>query len=130
MGSRVEFKSNIHNNVLAYRMDTEGDRVLIGDLMQSVSVLTMTNRDPLTLKLLAVDNKPSWMTAVKFVNENVYIGSDDRNNVFTLSLDTSRQPHSKGSQSNMSSSGILKLQLEGGYHIGSFVNCFRPGNTK
>ncbi|CAO3619548.1 unnamed protein product [Mucor hiemalis] len=130
LGSRAEFKLNLHNNYLALCMDTEGERVLIGDLMRSVSVLTMTNKDPLSLKLLAVDNKPSWMTAVKFVNENLYIGSDDRNNVFTLSLNNPvPPPRSKSGYSHTSPSGIQKLNIEGGFHIGSQINCFRQGNT-
>lgn len=108
-------------------MDTEGDRVLIGDLMRSVSVLTMTNKDPLSLKLMAVDNKPSWMTAVKFVNESLYIGSDDRNNVFTLSLNTPVPPPRKNAHLYTSPSGIQKLDIEGGFHIGSQINCFRQG---
>lgn len=127
LGSRVEFKLNLHNNSLALYMDTEGDRVLIGDLMRSVSVLTTTNKDPLSLRLMAVDNKPSWMTAVKFVNENLYIGSDDRNNVFTLSLNTPVPPPRKNAHLYTSPSGIQKLDIEGGFHIGSQINCFRQG---
>ncbi|KAI8090511.1 CPSF A subunit region-domain-containing protein [Thamnidium elegans] len=120
LGERVEFKSEIHNNTVALSLDTNGDRVLVADLMQSVSVLTMSNKDPLSLKLLAVDSQPAWMTAVKFVNENVYIGADNKNNVFTLSLNPSRQLPQRVNQS-----GIMRLELEGGYHIGSHINCFK-----
>lgn len=122
LGERVEFKSEIHNNTVALCLDTNGDRVLVADLMQSVSVLTMTNKDPLSLKLLALDSQPAWMTAVKFVNENVCIGADNKNNVFTLSLDPLRQSNQRVNQS-----GIMKLELEGGYHVGSHINRFKQG---
>jgi DNA damage-binding protein 1 len=123
MGDRLEFKLNIHNNVLALSLDTRADKVLVGDLMQSISVLSMTNRDPLSLKLLAIDSKPTWMTAVKFVNEFVFIGADDRNNVFTLTLDS----HPRLGASQKTGTGILRLELQGGFHIGSLINCFREG---
>lgn len=116
---------------MALTLDTRNDKVLVGDLMQSVSVLDMTNRDPLSLKLLAVDNKPTWMTTVKFVSDHVYIGADDRNNVFTLTLDPSPRlsanQKSGPTHSNMSRGGVFKLDLQGGYHIGSLINCFREG---
>ena len=117
--------------MLALSLDTREDRVLVGDLMQSVSVLSMVNQDPLTLKLMAVDNKPTWMTAVKFVNENVYIGSDDRNNVFTLCLDeNSNQRSTKAATNALNQNGLSKLNIMGGFHIGSLVNCFREGKRK
>lgn len=132
IGERIEFKLNLHNNVLALGLDTYGDRVLVGDFMQSVSVLTMTEKDPLSLKLYANDTKPAWLTAVKFVSENVYIAADDKNNIFTLSVDMSRQPTPKPSSvaNNMPTGDVKRLVLEGGYHIGSLINCFRQGIIK
>lgn len=102
-------------------LDTCGDRVLVGDLMRSISVLSVTQKEPLKLDLLALDGKPNWMTAVKFVNDEVYIGADDRNNIFTVVYDKDRK-HSRNS--------IYKLELQGGFHIGSLVNCFRSGKKK
>lgn len=127
MGERIDFKSNLHNNVIALTLDALGDRVLVGDLMQSVSVLEMTEKDPLSLKLYANDTKPAWLTAVKFVSESVYIAADDKNNLFTLSVDMTRQPIPKSSSSSytMPPGEVKRLALEGGYHIGSLVNCFR-----
>jgi DNA damage-binding protein 1 len=128
MGNRIEFMEKIHENVLILSLDTHGDKLLVGDLMQSMSVFSMTQKDPLSLKMLGIDSKPTWMTAVKFVNENIYIGSDDRNNVFTLSLNTIiRQSHQKNHNENINSRSAKKLELEGGYHIGSLINCFRQG---
>lgn len=119
IGQRVSFEINVHKNVLALSLDTRGDKVLVGDLMRSMSVLRMTNQDPLKLDLLAVDSKPAWMTAVKFVNDYTYIGADDRNNIFTLALDESQN----------NNGNISKLQLKGGFHVGSLINCFRPGRA-
>ncbi|KAI8636915.1 CPSF A subunit region-domain-containing protein [Parasitella parasitica] len=116
VGQRLSFEINVHKNVLALGLDTRGDKVLVGDLMQSMSVLKMTSQDPLKLDVLAVDSKPVWMTAVKFVNDYTYIGADDRNNIFTLALD----------QNENNEGNISKLQLKGGFHVGSLINCFRP----
>lgn len=95
--------------------------------MQSVSVLELTEKDPLSLKLYANDTKPAWLTAVKFVSENVYIAADDKNNIFTVSIDMTRQPIQKPSSSSntMPNGDVKRLALEGGYHIGSLINCFR-----
>lgn len=113
----MAFEINVHKNVLALSLDTRGDKVLVGDLMRSMSVLKMTNQDPLKLDVLAVDSKTAWMTAVKFVNDYTYIGADDRNNIFTLVLN----------ESENAGPNISKLQLRGGFHVGSLINCFRPG---
>lgn len=114
----MSFEISVHKNVLAISLDTRGDKVLVGDLMRSMSVLTMANRDPLKLDVLAVDSKPVWMTAVKFVNDYTYIGADDRNNIFALSL----------TEKDGNNANISKLQLRGGFHVGSLINCFRSGN--
>lgn len=111
-GERVSFELNVHKNVLALSLDTRNDKVLVGDLMRSLSVLCMTSDDPLKVGLEATDTKPAWTTAVKFVNDNVFMGADDRNNIFTLEMG---EP--------------ARLILTGGYHIGSFINCFRDGKS-
>lgn len=113
----MTFEINVHKNVLALSLDTRGDKVLVGDLMRSMSVLKMTSQNPLKLDVLAVDSKPAWMTAVKFVNDYTYIGADDKNNIFTLVLN----------ESDSAGGNISKLQLRGGFHVGSLINCFRPG---
>ncbi|CAO0790870.1 unnamed protein product [Mucor circinelloides] len=115
-GQRVAFEISVHKNVLALSLDTRGDKVLVGDLMRSMSVLKMTSQDPLKLDVLAVDSKPAWMTAVKFINDYTYIGADDRNNIFTLMLN----------ENDSAGGNISKLQLRGGFHVGSLINCFRP----
>jgi DNA damage-binding protein 1 len=100
-------------------LDTHGDRVLVGDVMQSISVLSVTQKEPLKLDLLALDSKPNWLTAVKFVNDQVYIGADDRNNIFTMTYDEHAHP----------ANSLYRLELQGGFHIGSLVNCFQPGKS-
>ena len=99
-------------------MDVRDDQVLIGDLMRSVSVLSATQHDPLKLELRAMDSKPTWMTAVKFIDEHVYMGADDKSNLFTLTWDKHGVKNAHG---------ISKLEVLGGFHLGSLVNCFREG---
>lgn len=118
MGERVAFELNVHKNVLALSLDTRKDKVLVGDLMKSLSVLSVTSKDPLKVELTATDTKPAWTTAVKFINDNVFMGADDRNNIFVLALDE---------RSNLNTT-VPKLALKGGFHIGSLINCFRDGN--
>lgn len=101
-------------------MDSQKDLLLVGDLMESMSLLKVNNNpDALGLDLLATDNKQVWITAVKFVNEGVMIGADDRQNLFTMV---------KPSPQN--GRGLAKLELEGGYHLGTLVNRFRKGKQK
>ncbi|KAG0745943.1 hypothetical protein G6F57_002896 [Rhizopus arrhizus] len=115
-GERIEFKFLLHNNVVALDMDTNNnDTLLVGDLMESMSLLKVEkDEESLKLSLEAVDNKQVWMTAVKFVNENVLIGADDRHNLFTMIKPEIRQEGK-----------ACKLELEGGYHLGTLVNRFR-----
>ncbi len=117
-GERIEFKFLLHNNVVALDMDTNNnDTLLVGDLMESMSLLKVEkDEESLKLSLEAVDNKQVWMTAVKFVNENVLIGADDRHNLFTM-IKPEIQQEGKA----------CKLELEGGYHLGTLVNRFRKG---
>ncbi|KAI8328162.1 CPSF A subunit region-domain-containing protein [Choanephora cucurbitarum] len=117
-GTRIKFDLNVHRNVLALCMDVRDDQVLIGDLMRSVSVLSATQHDPLKLELQAMDSKPTWMTAVKFIDEHVYMGADDKSNLFTLTWDKHGVKNAHG---------ISKLEVLGGFHLGSLVNCFREG---
>lgn len=99
-------------------MDTDNnDTLLVGDLMESMSLLKVEkDEESLKLSLEAVDNKQVWMTAVKFVNENVLIGADDRHNLFTM-IKPEIQQEGK----------TCKLEFEGGYHLGTLVNRFRKG---
>ncbi|KAI8368044.1 mono-functional DNA-alkylating methyl methanesulfonate N-term-domain-containing protein [Blakeslea trispora] len=117
-GTRIQFDLNVHRNVLALCMDVRDDQVLVGDLMRSVSVLSATQKDPLKLALSAMDSKPAWMTAVKFIDEHIYMGADDKSNLFTLTLDENGIKNAHG---------IAKLEVLGGFHLGSLVNCFREG---
>lgn len=116
-GERIEFKFLIHDNVAILDMDTDKNNLLVGDLTQSMSLWKVNNDDKsLELKLEATDNEQVWITAVKFVSESVIIGADDRKNIFTMSKPSER-----------SSRGISKLEIKGGYHIGSLINRFRKG---
>lgn len=86
--------------------------------MRSISVLSVTQKEPLKLDLLALDSKPNWMTAVKFVNDHVYVGADDRNNIFNVTFNE---------QGHHPENSKYKLEIQGGFHVGSLVNCFRAG---
>ncbi|KAI9468079.1 MAG: CPSF A subunit region-domain-containing protein [Benjaminiella poitrasii] len=120
-GDRVKFCCNRVENVLPLHLDTRGNQVLAGDLMQSMYVLRSSRENPIKLELAANDTEPAWMTAVKFVNDRVYIGADDGRNLFTLS---SAQPN-KENDSHEKIRSVLKLEWKGGFHVGSMINCMR-----
>ena len=59
------------------------DGGLLGDLMRSIAVL-IYNRQTDTLEERAKDSSSNWMTALKALDDDVYLGAENSHNLFTV----------------------------------------------
>lgn len=114
MGQRVLFTKRANTNVTAYTVDAMNDKVLAGHLNLSLSLFLITKEEE-PMKLIGLDRRPVWIRRVKFINDHIYLGADDQNNLFTFSL---------GEEGNTSN-----LEMNGEYHVGSLVMCIKEGNS-
>ncbi|KAH8557053.1 CPSF A subunit region-domain-containing protein [Umbelopsis sp. PMI_123] len=103
------------SNVLALYIETKGDFILVGDLMESVSVLMYSDG---AIEQVAKDYNANWMTSVAMIDQDTYIGSETGYNLFTLKRNAgAATPEER-----------RKLEIMGEFHLGEFVNRFRKGS--
>ncbi|KAF7731208.1 DNA damage-binding protein 1a [Apophysomyces ossiformis] len=117
VGERLSMASLIHSNVVVLTMDTRGEFILVGDLMQSMALLKMDDSSEPKMKVVAADFEVNWMTAVKMIEDDIFVGAEMFCNLFTLK----RVPAVAGEE-------MTKLQSEGEYHLGDSVNRFQSGS--
>lgn len=103
-------------NLLALCLQVQGDYVIVGDMMNSVSVLGYS-AETNTFAQLAKDHDANWMTAVDVLKDDVYICADDCSNLFTLTRDAQSKDLNRAF-----------LRCTGRFHVGEFVNVFRHGS--
>ncbi|KAL0094654.1 CPSF A subunit region-domain-containing protein [Phycomyces blakesleeanus] len=108
-------KLDVSNTILA--IDTDDDRILTGDLMHSMALLKMEDSSETTqLEKVARDFNSSWMTTVKILRDDSYIGADALLNLFTLK--PSKQTED---------CALERMEVIGEYQLGDLVNRFRSG---
>ncbi|KAG4304033.1 hypothetical protein PORY_002556, partial [Pneumocystis oryctolagi] len=68
--------------ILCLSLAVHGTYVIIGDLMKSVSLLTLIDtQDGFKLKEIAKDCNPLWMTCVAILDDNLYVGAEAEGNL-------------------------------------------------
>lgn len=103
--------------ILILMIDVRGDFILIGDLMNSMTLLLYDKIDS-KIEELARDVISRWMTAACMLDEEAYIGSDCDYNLVWLKRNTEGNSEEARSQ----------LSLEGQFHAGEFINNISPGS--
>mmetsp|Transcript_17313 Transcript_17313/g.25961 ORF Transcript_17313/g.25961 Transcript_17313/m.25961 type:complete len:1013 (-) Transcript_17313:81-3119(-) len=104
-------------HIVALCIATHGEFFVVGDLMKSV-VLLMYKEDTKTLVELARDWTNNWMTAVTMIDDQVYLGTEDKFHLFAL----------KRNQESIDDEERRVLETVGKYHLGEFVNRFQKGS--
>ncbi|CAI0545443.1 unnamed protein product [Linum tenue] len=100
-GSReLQSECGHHGHILALYVQTRGDFIVVGDLMKSISLLIYKHEEG-AIEERARDYNANWMSAVEILDDDIYIGSENNYNLFTV---------------------------VGEYHLGEFVNRFRHGS--
>ena len=91
--------------------------MLVGDLMKSLSVLQVGPNGS-SLVELARDSSANWMSSVAFIDDDTYVGAENSLNLFVA--------RKKADAATDDERG--RLEIVGEYHVGEFVNRFRPGS--
>ena len=89
----------------------------IGDLMKSMHTMSFIP-EVKALKTEARDFRPMWITAIKMLDENTYLGAENSCNL--LSLRRNLEAHRDFGSSRLESVGL--------FHTGEFINRFRSGS--
>uniref|UniRef100_A0A1D1ZT42 DNA damage-binding protein 1 n=1 Tax=Auxenochlorella protothecoides TaxID=3075 RepID=A0A1D1ZT42_AUXPR len=104
-------------NVLILFLDSRKDLVILGDLMKSMQVLQYSSEEG-KLLLRARDFRPMWMTAVKAMDDDTYIGGENSCNIFVVHKGDDAAPDEERT----------RLEVIGQYHVGEFINRFQKGS--
>ena len=110
----LECLCSYHGYIVAVSLAVCGTFIIVGDLMKSVSVLTY-DRTENKIKEAYRDYATNYMTCVDAIDEDIFLGSDNTCNVFTLK------------RSDNSSCDNHQLEECGQYHLGEMINQFRHG---
>ncbi|XP_009803985.1 DNA damage-binding protein 1 isoform X2 [Nicotiana tabacum] len=117
-GSReLQTECGHHGHILALYVQTRGDFIVVGDLMKSISLLIFKHEEG-AIEERARDYNANWMSAVEILDDDIYLGSENNFNLFTV------RKNSEGATDEERS----RLEVVGEYHLGEFVNRFRHGS--
>lgn len=106
-----------HGHVLVLHLECDGDFIIVGDLMKSMILLKYSSIQG-TLEEIARDLDSNWMTAVNVLGDEMYIGAEADYNLFTL----------RHNMDAVTDEERVRLDVQGAYHLGDFVNKFRRGS--
>jgi len=144
MHQRPELKHECshYGHILALAVKAQGDLVLVGDLLRSVTVLRYcpptTAGSPTengTLTEVARDFNVNSMRAVEFFhNSNFYLGTEDFGNMFIAKRQLSPPTPVGAAGASSSNPSTLtpeekgRLLINSEFHIGDTINTLRPGS--
>ena len=111
--SMVEEKESVGDEKKGKRQDI---LAIVGDLMRSIS-LVQYYPEHKTLEEVARDFNSKWTVAVEMLNDRVYLGAENWNNLYCVSR-------------NSSSSEEVRCRLDtiGEFHLGEMCNKFMSGS--
>ncbi|ORY93280.1 CPSF A subunit region-domain-containing protein [Syncephalastrum racemosum] len=107
-GERLQVKCKNFSDVECICLDTQGDTVLVGDIMQSVQLLQSSAKDA-SLKCIAKDSEMRWTTALQIMDDQLLLTADQSQYLYI------KQP--------VAADGTVKTL--GRYHLGDLVNTFK-----
>ncbi|CAA6668092.1 unnamed protein product [Spirodela intermedia] len=117
-GSReLQSECGHHGHILALYVQTRGDFIVVGDLMKSISLLLYKHEEG-AIEERARDYNANWMTAVEILDDDVYLGAENNFNLFTVRRNSDAATDEERGH----------LEVVGEFHLGEFVNRFRPGS--
>ncbi|KAI9313708.1 CPSF A subunit region-domain-containing protein [Dichotomocladium elegans] len=114
-GKRLQLVPKHHGNAIALSIDTKNDMILVGDMVQSMSLIKADNGGDVTFQRVARDYNPEYMHTVKILEDNIYLGAEVCYNLFTMRRRTGDNVDSK------------QLELVGEFHLGDQINCIKQG---
>jgi len=106
-----------HGHILSQFVKSNKNLAIVGDLMRSISVLQYSSQHHI-LEEIARDYNANWTTAVEMLTHDLYIGSENWNNLFVLKRNTNPQAPEEIT---------CRLVTQGEFHLGEMVNKFLKG---
>jgi len=106
-----------HGHIVALFVCSRGDFIIMGDLMRSVSLL-LYNPINSTIEEIARDFNSNWMTSIAMLDDDIYIGSEQENNIFTVRRNVDAATDEERG----------RLEVQGEFHLGELVNKFVHGS--
>ncbi|XP_066157615.1 DNA damage-binding protein 1 [Euwallacea fornicatus] len=105
------------NNIVSLCLKTKGDFILVGDLMRSITLLQYKTMEG-SFEEIARDYNPNWMTALEFLDDEIFLGAENCYNIFVCQKDETANTDEGRSQ-------MLQVGL---FHVGDMINVFRHGS--
>ena len=104
-------------HVLGIKLDVHKDLVAVGDLMKSVNLLRVDEKQDKLVEI-ARDFDPNWITEVRFLSDTEIVAADNLGNIFVLVKQ--RDAHFSGGER-------WTLKIKSGFHLGEIVNKIERG---
>jgi len=105
------------NHIMALFVKVSGDFILVGDLINSLSLLQYKAMEN-SLEEIARDYSPNWMAAVEIIDDEKFIGAEKDNNLFICQRDSGANTEEER----------MQMTEVGQIHLGEWVNVFRHGS--
>jgi DNA damage-binding protein 1 len=109
-------ESHCGGNILVTGLATQGNTIIVTDLLRSISVIHYNSVES-KLQELARDYTSRWMTGAELLTDESFIGAENQYNLFTLT----KNPEAESQEERS------RLELAGQYHLGEIVNKIRHG---
>jgi DNA damage-binding protein 1 len=105
-------------HILIWRLQAQGDFVVLGDIMQSITLLTGKSINGDGLEQLAADYDLAWTTALEIMEDDTFMLAEQSCNLLTL----------RRNSSAASDVDRWRLDRVGLFHLGAIVNRIKHGS--
>ncbi|KAJ3405441.1 DNA damage-binding protein 1a [Chytridiales sp. JEL 0842] len=107
-----------YGQIQALFLASQASHIIVGDLMKSASLLSLSDNTPRQLTEVARDYTPAWTTAVEILGEEMAIAAESSYNLYTMRYRATSDNEVER----------RRLEVTGLFHLGEFVNKFRKGS--
>lgn len=113
----LRLECSFFNNIIALFLKTNGDFILVGDLVRSMTLLQYKTMEG-SFDEIARDYSPNWMTAVEIIDDDTFLGCENAFNMFVCQRDSAASTDEERQQ----------MTEVGQIHVGDAINVFRHGS--
>lgn len=105
--------------ILALFLKTAKNKILVGDLMRSMTVLEVSyTNNKFSISEIARDFNSVLTRGVDIIDDSNFLGSDEKGNIFIM----------KRNKNAATEDQRGRLEMQSTFHIGDFANCFHHGS--